>query len=90
LKGTPIYTAPEMFPDSEGISHCDTHSDIYSLGCIIYEIIFEIIPWEKENIQNIFQLQKKVVTLNERPSIPKFKNNEINNKLVKIIKKCCT
>jgi serine/threonine protein kinase len=45
-RGTPIYQSPEQFSGEDSKSYSGTPSDIYSFGCILYEIIFEIYPWE--------------------------------------------
>jgi serine/threonine protein kinase len=59
--GTPIYMAPEIIVNNEyGIK-----SDIWSLGVILYQIIYKKFPYEKvKNINeliNIFQNKKPIV-----------------------------
>jgi receptor-interacting serine/threonine-protein kinase 2 len=69
-KGTPIYQAPviniyknkeQFISEYSNRSKSDTYSDIYSYGCIIYEILFEIMPWEIDNVQNIMDLRKRII-----------------------------
>jgi serine/threonine protein kinase len=38
-KGTPVYQSPEQFPQNNK-PNVGTHSDVYSFGNIIYEILY--------------------------------------------------
>ena len=48
--GTPEYTAPEQALDAQAAS---TQSDIYSLGCILYELITGHLPFEGDSALSI-------------------------------------
>jgi serine/threonine protein kinase len=77
-KGTPIYQSPEQFPqDNKPI--VGKPADIYGFGSIIYEVIFETLPWSLEGISRYFnlilylsfdELYKAVVIDKKRPKIP--------------------
>jgi serine/threonine protein kinase len=68
-QGTPIYQSPEQFSNINNKSKFDTSSDVYSFGCVIYEIIFEITPWTLEKIDDFDDLKYKILN-GYRPSIP--------------------
>ena len=48
--GTPEYTAPEQALDAQAAS---TQSDIYSLGCILYELVTGHLPFEGDSALSI-------------------------------------
>ena len=52
--GTPYYASPEVWKD---LSY-DNKSDIWSLGCVLYEMITLYPPFRAQNMENLF---KKVI-----------------------------
>jgi len=48
--GTPYYTAPEIWKGEKYTNNCD----IWSLGCIIYEMCALIPPFKAENFPELF------------------------------------
>ena len=52
--GTPYYASPEVWKD---LSY-DNKSDIWSLGCVLYEMITLFPPFRAQNMENLF---KKVI-----------------------------
>jgi NIMA (never in mitosis gene a)-related kinase len=52
--GTPYYASPEIWQDKP----YDIKSDIWSLGCVLYEMICLKPPFQAEDMQNLY---KKVV-----------------------------
>ena len=52
--GTPYYASPEVWKDQP----YDTKSDIWSLGCVLYEMITFKPPFQAEDMKGLF---KKVV-----------------------------
>jgi len=69
--GTPLYMAPER------IKYCryDERSDVWSLGCIIYELASLRHPFEAEDER---ELAAKIST-EKLEEIPKCYSNELNN-----------
>jgi serine/threonine protein kinase len=47
--------------ENDGKSHAGTASDVYSFACIIYEILFEIMPWGLDDIESMFDLRRRIL-----------------------------
>ncbi|MGA1840670.1 MAG: protein kinase domain-containing protein [bacterium] len=79
ILGTPAYMAPEQ------VIGCpvDGRSDLFSLGCILYEITTGSRPFQGNNLAAIFNSITK-----ENPVEPSKKNPEIPKDLSHIIMKC--
>ena len=54
LMGTPLYMAPEQARSAAAIDH---RADLYSLGCILYELIAGVPPFAAEGAGEIIALQ---------------------------------
>jgi serine/threonine protein kinase len=54
LMGTPLYMAPEQARSAAAIDH---RADLYSLGCILYELISGVPPFNAEGAGEIIALQ---------------------------------
>jgi len=55
--GTPLYMAPEVFYSGKYCDKCDG----WSMGIILYELLFKKHPWKEENVKmNEFQLFEKI------------------------------
>ena len=67
--GTPYYASPEVWRDLP----YDCRSDLWSLGCVIYEAICLKPPFRAEDMQGLY---KKVIK-GEYPSIPKTFSKDI-------------
>lgn len=67
--GTPDYLAPERILDSRSR---DSRSDLYSLGCVVFEMIAGIPPYYDENPGIVIQRQVKapVPSLREKTQKP--------------------
>ena len=68
--GTPFYLAPEVWEDRPYDYKCD----IWSLGCIIYELCTMSPPFRGTNFKNLYQNIKK----GEYNPIPKEYSNDMN------------
>ncbi|MGW8266796.1 MAG: protein kinase domain-containing protein, partial [Longimicrobiales bacterium] len=68
--GTPLYMSPEQALASAEI---DGRSDIYSLGCVLYEMLTGDPPFQAKGVRNILasHLHREVPSLAEsRPGVP--------------------
>ena len=72
--GTPYYASPEVWKDDP----YDIKSDIWSLGCVIYEMTTLEPPFQAEDMEGLF----KAVTLGVYPPI----KNTFSKELGQIIK----
>ncbi len=74
--GTPYYCCPEVWRDQP----YDYKSDIYSLGCLLYEMAAQNPPYQAKSLEELF----KKVMKNDIPAIPK----NYSGVLFQMIKKC--
>ena len=51
MVGSPVYMAPEIL---KGLDYTNK-VDIWSLGCVLYEMIFGQCPYEEPNIQSLIK-----------------------------------
>ena len=55
MSGTPGYIAPEYFERPRPYNwKLTTKSDIFSLGIVIYQILFKKYPWKINHQTNLF------------------------------------
>jgi serine/threonine protein kinase len=68
-KGTPSYQSPEQFPQL-GKQNVGKPADVYCFGSVIYEVIFEKIPWSlNEDVESFDDLYQSIVIDKKRPKI---------------------
>ncbi len=85
--GTLTYTAPEVINRTE----CDSRMDIWSLGCVLFELLFRKQVFHQEN--NVLQLAKEIFDGNihfselETDLFPPA-HHSFAQKLLDITKKC--
>jgi serine/threonine-protein kinase len=68
--GTPAYMAPEQISGDPGIDH---RADLYSFGCLAYELFSGRTPFESQTLQGLFaaHLAEAPVPLHElNPDVP--------------------
>ena len=87
--GTPYYASPEVWKDQP----YDNKSDIWSLGCVLYEMITLHPPFQYKKISNKFSPDlAEIVSLliqvdpNNRPSCDELLNNPIIRKRIDYFK----
>ncbi len=67
--GTPYYASPEVWRDEP----YDIKSDIWSLGCVVFEMVALKPPFRAENMQGLY----KKVTKGSVPKIPSKYSTEL-------------
>jgi serine/threonine protein kinase len=75
--GTPYYASPEVWKDLP----YDSKSDLWSLGCVIYEAASLKPPFRAEDMQGLY---KKVIK-GEYPSIPKSFSHDLTSVIDNLI-----
>lgn len=68
--GTPYYACPEVWQDKP----YDKKSDIWSLGCVLYELITLHPPFEAKDMQGLYQKVLKGIY----PKIPSQYSTDLN------------
>ncbi len=66
--GTPAYMAPEQIRDAKNV---DARADIFSLGCILYELVVGASPFEGPDVLSIFNsvCEGRYVSATERVAV---------------------
>ncbi|MBX3227177.1 MAG: protein kinase [Labilithrix sp.] len=77
IMGTPLYMSPEQIQDFGSVSHL---SDLYSLGIIAYELFTGAVPFQSEDMLNLFFMHYQ-----QEPAPPRDKAPEIPDELEDII-----
>lgn len=77
LFGTPTYMSPEQCSGKE----VDTRSDIYSIGCVLFELIAKTPPFQGKSALEIFMKH-----IND--PIPDVESTQFSSDLKTVIKKC--
>ena len=77
--GTPYYASPEVWKDQP----YDSKSDIWSLGCVIYEMATLEPPFKAEDMEGLFS----VVTSGVYPPIPSTYSKELSNVIKLMLQK---
>lgn len=79
ILGTPAYMSPEQVMGQP----VDGRSDLFSLGCILYELVTGSRPFQGENLSAIFQSVTR-----DNPPEPEKINYEVPKELSNLIMKC--
>jgi NIMA (never in mitosis gene a)-related kinase 1/4/5 len=75
--GTPYYASPEVWKDQP----YDSKSDIWSLGCVLYESVTLKPPFRADDMSGLFKRVVKGVY----PKIPKHYSEELNQLIKALI-----
>ena len=75
--GTPYYASPEVWNDEP----YDNKSDVWSLGCVIYEMTTLKPPFQAEDMQGLY---KKILKGNY-PKVPDHFSSDLNDLLSSMI-----
>lgn len=76
--GTPYYASPEVWKDQP----YDTKSDIWSLGCVFYEVLSLSPPFRAKDMNGLF----KKVTVGEFEEPPKVYSKDLIRLVTSMIK----
>lgn len=76
LKGTPGYASPERILGTVG----DARSDLYSFGCILYELATGVPPFHADTVEALCQQH-----LHRNPPAPSSKSSQIPKELEQLI-----
>ena len=74
--GTPYYASPEVWKDQP----YDSKSDIWSLGCVTYEMAALKPPFRAENMEGLYNR----VIKGKYPKLPQFYSNDLND-IIKLL-----
>lgn len=75
--GTPYYASPEVWKDQP----YDSKSDIWSLGCVLYESVALKPPFRADDMAGLY----KRVTKGIYPRIPNHFSKDLNNTIKALI-----
>lgn len=67
--GTPYYASPEVWKDEP----YDVKSDVWSLGCVIYEMVTLKPPFQAEDMQGLY----KKILKGQLPKIPEHFSSDL-------------
>eukprot|EP00347_Sterkiella_histriomuscorum_P005000 403358286 len=75
--GTPYYASPEVWNDKPYDARCD----IWSLGCVIYELAALNPPFQAKDMHQLYQRVNKGIY----PSLPKLYSQELKNLIASLL-----
>ena len=82
--GTPYYASPEVWKDQS----YDTKSDIWSLGCVLYEMITLKPPFRAQDMAGLYRKVLKGIILKligNYQKIPSFYSNDLSIVVKKLL-----
>jgi mitogen-activated protein kinase kinase kinase 3 len=79
MRGTPYFMAPEVFEERYG-----TKSDIWSFGCVAFQMCSGLPPWKASGVRNPYDLIRLLKESEDVPELPK----DIDSKLESLIRAC--
>lgn len=77
--GTPLYMSPELIRQTG----YDFKTDVWSLGCVCYELILLKSPFISDNKLSLFDLFTKI----EKGDYPKITDNRLSNDIKSLVEK---
>lgn len=66
LRGTPYFMAPEVFEQ-----RYSSKADIWSVGCVMYEMVTATAPWKQIGFNNPFKLCRHLQNTEGPPQLPR-------------------
>lgn len=84
--GTPVYMAPELI---KGVPH--QKSDIWSMGCSLFELATGLLPWYHSKVKDNLPLMFYITTTSETPLIlPPDSPTELSSDFMNFLNLCFT
>ena len=83
VMGTPWYMSPEQCTGDQNLDH---RSDIYSLGCVAYEMLAGRVPFESESMGKLIIMQVQDIPKPPREVNPKL-GKKMNDVILKAMEK---
>ncbi len=83
IMGTPLYMSPEQ---CEGANHVDERSDVYSLGCMLYEMLTGRPPFIGDGsaqILGMHMFRQPIAIADKRNGIPQILSDLVDRALLK-------
>ncbi|EDV22347.1 uncharacterized protein TRIADDRAFT_28738, partial [Trichoplax adhaerens] len=85
LQGQMVGTVAFMAPEVLRGENYGRSSDVWSLGCVMIQMLTGKLPWGADNISNHFALIYKIATATETPSVPEHLRQDTRDFLLRCL-----
>lgn len=85
VRGTTLpFQPPEVVKNASIEQHLRFAADVWSVGCVVIEMVTGKLPWSELNIEQEYQMIYHIATVNHMPKVP----DNICNDLRKFLERC--